>query len=228
MSKNVTIKVNRPDGSFIKNWEKAKFVGFSKKINSGLGACQIDLGEKFDYSGNDLNLNNEVKVLISDGNKKDLDGKIPDILDGSLKFSKLYLREEHRIKGFEPELYPEIPEEVLREGIVNAVAHRDWTINASIRLFIFKDRIEIRTPGKLPNTVTVESMKIGGCHILRNPTLYNLLYKIGMVTDTGSGVYRMHKIMKEKLNREIELYSTENEFILSIPRIQKNTGYETG
>ena len=150
--------------------------------------------------------------------KKDLDGKIPDIIENSSKFLRLYIREEHRIKGFEPELYPEIPESVLREGIVNAVAHRDYTINASIRLFIFDDRVEIRTPGKLPNTVTVESMKMAGSHVLRNPTLYNLLYKSGMVTDIGSGVYRMIKLMREKLNREIGLKVTETEFILSISR----------
>ena len=157
-------------------------------------------------------------ISVPPADKKDIDGKIPDILENSLKFLRLYLREEHRIKGFESELYPEIPEEVLREGIVNAVAHRDYTINASIRLFIFEDRIEIRTPGKLPNTVTIGSMKTG-CHVLRNSTIYNLLYKIGMVTDTGSGVYRMIKIIKEKLNKEVELNLTENEFILSIPRI---------
>ncbi|MBU4444255.1 putative DNA binding domain-containing protein [bacterium] len=157
-------------------------------------------------------------ISIPPSDRKDLEGKIPYIIDGSIKFLKLYLREEHRIKGFESELYHEIPEEVLREGIVNAIAHRDYTINASIRLFIFEDRIEIRTPGRLPNTVTIESMKIAGCHVLRNPTLYNLLYKIGMVTDTGSGVYRMIKTIKEKLNREIKLNTTETEFILSIPR----------
>lgn len=150
--------------------------------------------------------------------KKDLEGKIPDMLENSLKFLRLYLKERHKIKSFEPELYPEIPEEVLREGIVNAVTHRDYTINASIRLFIYIDRIEIRTPGRLPNTVTIESMKIGGSHVLRNPTIYNLLYKIGMVTDIGSGVFRMIKTMKEKLNKEIEFNLTETEFILSIPR----------
>jgi ATP-dependent DNA helicase RecG len=158
-------------------------------------------------------------ISIPPADKKDLDGKIQDILGNSLKFLGLYIREKHRIKGFEPELYPEIPKEVLREGIVNAIAHRDYTINAPIRLFIFEDRIEIRTPGRLPNTVTIESMKIAGCHVLRNPTLYNLLYKIGMVTDIGSGVYRMIKTIKEKLNKEVKLEPTETEFIVSIPRI---------
>ena len=159
-------------------------------------------------------------ISIPPLDKKDLEGKIPDILENSSKFLGLYIREKHRIKGFEPELYPELPEEVLREGIVNAIAHRDWTINAPIRLFIFEDRIEIRTPGRLPNTVTIESMKIAGCHVLRNPTLYNLLYKVGMVTDIGSGVYRMIKTIRERLNKEIKLNATETEFILSIPRMQ--------
>jgi len=158
-------------------------------------------------------------ISVPPSDKKDLDGKVPEILENSLKFLKLYLKEEHLIKSFESERYPEIPEEVLREGVVNAIVHRDYTVNASIRLFIFKDRIEIRTPGRLPNTVTIESMKIAGCHVLRNPTLYNLLYKIGMVTDIGSGVYRMIKTMKEKLNKEIDLNSTGTEFIVSIPRI---------
>ena len=158
-------------------------------------------------------------ISIPPADKKDLDGKIPYILENSSKFLGLYMKEKHQIKGFESEVYPEIPLEVFREGIVNAIAHRDYTINASIRLFIFEDRIEIRTPGRLPNTVTIESMKIAGCHVLRNPTLYNLLYKIGMVTDIGSGVYRMITTIRERLNKEIKLNATETEFILSIPRM---------
>ncbi len=158
-------------------------------------------------------------ISIPPADKKDLDGKIPDILENSSKFLGLYIKEKHQIKDFEPELYPEIPNKVFREGIVNAIAHRDYTINAPIRLFIFEDKIEIRTPGRLPNTVTIESMKIAGCHVLRNPTLYNLLYKVGMVTDIGSGVYRMIKTIRERLNKEIKLNVTETEFVLSIPRM---------
>ena len=156
-------------------------------------------------------------ISIPPADKKDLDGKIPDLIENSARYLRLYIKESHQIRGFEPELYPEIPETVLREGIVNAIAHRDYTINASIRLFIFEDRIEIRTPGTLPNSVTIESMKIAGSHVLRNPTLYNLLYKIGMVTDIGSGVFRMIKIMKEKTNMDIGLHLTETEFIVTIP-----------
>lgn len=64
--KNITIKVFRPNGDFIKVWENATFKGFRKEINSGLGPCVIELGEVFNYSGNDLKLNNEVKIYITD------------------------------------------------------------------------------------------------------------------------------------------------------------------
>jgi len=158
-------------------------------------------------------------VSIPPFDRKDLEGNISNILENSLKFLRLYLKEEHRIKGFEPELYPELPIEVLREGIVNAIAHRDYTIGASIRIFIFEDRIEIRTPGKLPNSVSIENMRTS-IHVLRNPIIYNFLNKMGMVTDVGSGVPRMIKIIRERLNKEVKLNATETEFILSIPRMQ--------
>lgn len=94
--------------------------------------------------------------------KKEITGRMDQILEFSMSFLKLYLKEEHRIKDLEPEAYLELPSEALREALVNAVAHRDYTISAPTRIFIFKDRVEFHTPGKLPNTVTIESMKIGG------------------------------------------------------------------
>lgn len=156
-------------------------------------------------------------LAIPPYDKKDLDGRILDILENALRYLKLYLREEHIIKGIESELYPELPEVVLREAVVNAIAHRDYTISASIRILIFEDRVEIRTPGKLPNTVTIDSMKMG-CHVLRNPTIYNLLYKTGMVTDTGSGIRRIIKLTKQSTGKEAGLEVTDSEFILTLPR----------
>jgi ATP-dependent DNA helicase RecG len=150
--------------------------------------------------------------------KKDITGRIPDILENTLKFINLYLREEHVINGFEPEIRREISPAALREAVVNAVAHRDYTVGGPIRVIIYEDRLEIRTPGKLPNSVTIESMKIGGSHILRNPTIYNLLYKMGMVTDLGSGVRRIITLVRSHSQKEVLLQETDNEFILTIPR----------
>lgn len=161
-------------------------------------------------------------ISIPPADKKDFEGKIPEMLENFMQYLRIYLKEEHKIKSLEPEAYPEIPEEAVREAIVNAVAHRDYTVRAPIRVFIFRDRIEFHSPGKLPNTVTIESIKIGGAHVLRNPTIYNLLSKMGLVTDLGSGVMRIIRLVKEHIGREVELKETETEFILIIPRRLKS------
>jgi hypothetical protein len=65
--KNISIKVYRPSGEFIKEWTGfASFSTFSKEINAGLGECIIDLAIPFGYSGNDLEVNNTVDILVSD------------------------------------------------------------------------------------------------------------------------------------------------------------------
>jgi len=150
--------------------------------------------------------------------KKEISGKLPKILEDAVAFLRLYLREEHKIEGFSPETEHEIPEVVLREAVVNALAHRDYTVMGSVRIFIFNDRVEVRTPGRLPNTVTIESIKYGGAHVPRNPTIYNLFAKMGMVTGIGSGVFRMIRIIRQHLHKEILLEQTETEFVLTIPR----------
>jgi ATP-dependent DNA helicase RecG len=164
-------------------------------------------------------------IAIPPTDKKEIIGKTSDLLEKTQTFLKLYLPEKHEIKGFESEIVFEIPEAALREAIVNAIAHRDYTISAPIRILIYEDRVEIITPGRLPNTVTIESMKVGGSHVLRNPTIYNLLSKMGMVTDLGSGVRRIIYLVKNHLNKEVDFLEMENEFILTIPRRSINYNF---
>jgi predicted HTH transcriptional regulator len=64
----------------------------------------------------------------------------------------------------------EIPQVALEEAVVNALVHRDYLINSSVRVFIFDNRVEIISPGKLPDTATIETIKVG-IQIVRNPVL---------------------------------------------------------
>lgn len=157
-------------------------------------------------------------ISIPPSDKKDFDGRIPEILENCMRFLKIYVKERHIIKGLEPEKYPEIEDFVLREALVNALAHRDYTISAPVRILVFKDRIEFRSPGKLPNTVTIENIKIGGAHVLRNPTIYNLLGKMGLVTDIGSGIKRIIDSVRKTVGKEVQFEVIESEFVLTIPR----------
>ncbi len=85
---------------------------------------------------------------------------------------------------------PEIPQAVFEELLVNALIHRDYLISAPIRLFIFDDRVEIISPGHLPNNLTIEKIRIGNSNI-RNPVLTSYVAK-GLLPykGIGSGIRR--------------------------------------
>ncbi len=93
-----------------------------------------------------------------------------------------YLEEGRRIDR------PAYPEEVLRETVVNALAHRDYSIAGSdIMIAIYADRLEVQSPGRLPNTVTIEGMK-RGLRYARNQNLVNIMRDYHYVEFRGMGV----------------------------------------
>ena len=82
----------------------------------------------------------------------------------------------------------EYPEEVIREALVNALVHRDYSIaGTDVTLAIFADRLEIQSPGHLPNTVTPDGMR-AGMRYARNQTLVNIMRDYGYVEARGMGV----------------------------------------
>lgn len=82
----------------------------------------------------------------------------------------------------------EYPEEVVREVVANALVHRDYSIaGTDIALTIYADRLEVQSPGRLPNTVTVEGMK-SGARYARNQILVNVMRDYGYVDSRGMGV----------------------------------------
>jgi ATP-dependent DNA helicase RecG len=148
---------------------------------------------------------------------KELTGRLFDVIDQAQRFLRLHLPVPHEIRGFEPEARPELPEEALREAIVNAVAHRDYTVHGPIRLFVFDDRIEIHTPGRAPNTVDEAAMR-AGIHVVRNPHIYARLSDAGLVTRAGSGIRRMSRLVREATGRDIGLDLRDFEVLLTLPR----------
>jgi ATP-dependent DNA helicase RecG len=149
--------------------------------------------------------------------QKRIEGSVRQMLEDSMRFLEIHLRRTHKIKRLEPEAKSELPVEVLREALVNALAHRDYTISAPIRVVVFSDRVEIHTPGQLPNGVTVESIRLG-VHVLRNPTIYNIFLKLGLVTDAGSGVPRMIRLTRQATNQEPDFRVVGHEFVVALPR----------
>jgi ATP-dependent DNA helicase RecG len=156
-------------------------------------------------------------ISIVPQDQKRVEGRILPVLEDTLRFLNIHLGRPHIIRGLEPEVHPELPVGALREALVNALAHRDYTVSAPIRVIMFDDRLEIRTPGQLPNTVTVESLRYG-IHVLRNPAMYNMFLRSGLVTDAGSGIPRMIRLIREVVGQEPGFHLEGNEFVVRFPR----------
>lgn len=122
---------------------------------------------------------------------EDIESTLAEQFKGTMGFLKRNLRKRQNGQNFNFPGILEIPEIALEEAIVNALAHRDYLISSSIRVFIFDNRVEIISPGKLPNTATVESIR-AGIQIVRNSVLISFVPKIGIpYRGLGSGVPRM-------------------------------------
>jgi len=125
--------------------------------------------------------------IVQDSNYQ-LDAlKIRGPLDDQIRQAMVFLRrnqvvaatkEPHRIEK------PQFSERAVFEAIVNAVAHRDYSIHGSkIRFFLFDDRLELYSPGSLPNTVTVESLPLR--QATRNELITSLLAECPVAEGTG-------------------------------------------
>jgi ATP-dependent DNA helicase RecG len=109
--------------------------------------------------------------------------------DGGMSFLQ---RWNSRIQGegsFNQPGQVEVPQTVFEELLINALIHRDYFIKDSIKIFIFDDRIEIHSPGKLPNSLTVEQMR-RGLRRSRNALLTSFAPELLNYRGIGSGVLR--------------------------------------
>lgn len=148
--------------------------------------------------------------------KKVIVGRIQDIAENTLTVIKNNILSPSIIKDLkrtEKEPYPLV---VLREALVNSLVHRNYSIYGSkIRIFMFSDRVEFRSPGRLPNTVTIEKMKIG-VSFARNPFLVKYMENMRFIDQLGRGIPLILKNMKATSNIEPKLQELGDEFILTL------------
>ncbi len=111
----------------------------------------------------------------------------------------------------------EYPEQVVREALANALVHRDYSVaGTDVTLTIFADRLEVQSPGRLPNTVTVEGMKCG-IRYARNQTLVNVMCDYGYVEARGMGVRnKMIRGMRAHSGTEPDLIEEEHRFTVRL------------
>lgn len=148
--------------------------------------------------------------------KKVITGRIQDIAEQLMVVLKNNMRTPSVINGLKREEKEEYPSLVLREAIVNTLVHRNYSIRGSkIRILMFEDRVEFHSPGRLPNTVTIEKMKIGISYA-RNPFLVKYMENLRYIDQLGRGIPMIIKSMKEVGAKEPYLQEFGEEFILTL------------
>ena len=177
-----------------------------------------------------------IRLLVFPGTDMDYDANLDEVLD--IPFVGLKERRERqfieqslpnrvlsylqphisreRLEGMQRRRYWDYPTEVIRELLVNAFAHRDWTRPSDVQLTIFADRLEVHSPGSLPNGVTIEKAK-EGLRVPRNPNIVNILRDYDFIEHRGMGIRRKVIPLTKSHNRtEPEFEATEDYFKVTL------------
>lgn len=120
--------------------------------------------------------------------RHDFDGDILELIEEAEKYALKNIHIGMRLEGLRRVDVPEIPLKAIREALVNAFCHRDWRDPDFVQVAVFRDRLEIRSPGKLYGGLTFDEIRQGNVSRRRNPKIAELLRRIHLVEAWGRGV----------------------------------------
>ena len=135
---------------------------------------------------------------------------------GTMAYFREHLNTEYVIRGGPREEILELPEEALREAILNALAHRDYRLTGAIQVHIFYDRVEMLNPGSLVSGLRIEDL--GHVSRPRNPLLFGLMDRMELVENVGSGIKRIRDAMNEYGLRPPVIRTAETWFSITFRR----------
>ena len=176
---------------------------FASTVTQFFSNCRIRF---IRYDGTSAEVGTRMNI-IKDVN---IEEPLPRLIEKAKQFLSIQLREFTALdpKTGQFKTQPEYPEFAWLEGIVNAVTHREYALSGNyIRVTMYDDRLEILSPGKLPNLVTVDNIQ--ETRFSRNPQIARVLTEFGFVRELNEGVKRIYADMKEQ-NLESPIY-TETE-----------------
>ncbi len=145
---------------------------------------------------------------------EDMRGTIPELFEKAVAFLLRNLKKTQQGQNFNMPGKLEVSKIALEEILQNALIHREYFKNAAIRVLLFDNRIEIISPGNLPNSLTVENIKFGNS-VIRNNLLASYCVNAMPYRGLGSGIRRA---VKEQPNIEFTNDVDGLQFIVTIPR----------
>ena len=137
-----------------------------------------------------------------------------------------YLDMRNRTKASFDGLYRkdvrDYPEEALREALLNAIVHRDYSYSAGTLISVYEDRVEFVSVGGLPEGISLDDIMLG-LSICRNPGLSAVFYRLGLIEAYGTGIAKIMTAYAE-CNRKPEIRVSGNAFKITLPN--RNMGTE--
>jgi ATP-dependent DNA helicase RecG len=128
--------------------------------------------------------------------QKEFTGPLYRQVEEAMKFAHIYIALSGKVEGLQRIDRYEVPLEVIREAIVNAVVHRDYSISGSdIKFAIFDNRIEVTSPGALPRSLEIEDI-IAGRSEIRNKVIARFFKEIEFIEQWGNGIRKMFRLLR--------------------------------
>lgn len=149
--------------------------------------------------------------------RKEFDGSVLEQIENAITFLIQHLNIGAEIKGlYRKDIY-EIPKEILRELVTNAVMHRNYLLSSYIQICIFDDRIEIVSPGGIFGGLTIQDI-LEGRSSVRNEVLADAFLKMQLVEHWGTGLKRIREICVENDIEEPSYTATSSFFTATVKR----------
>lgn len=210
-----TFKENKKEFSEEKllNLGLVKKEGNTLKATRGLG---IILGIYENTNINCARFKGKTMDIFLD--KKEFTGNLFEKIENIQMFFENHLNLSSKFENFQRKDILEIPMLALREGIINAILHRDYSNQGrDIKIGIYDDVVEIVSPGGLPSTLTIEQIYSGRSEI-RNRVLAKIFKEFNFIEKWGSGINRMINLCKNANLKAPEIKETGDSVVLTFYR----------
>jgi len=156
--------------------------------------------------------------------RKDLRGPLLGILREMEKLVSVNNRiRTIQEKGFGQLEFPDLSWEVAREAVLNAVTHRDYFIRQGVQVALYRDRLEIVSPGGFVGGITPENI-LRHPPVHRNELLARALQSVGLVNRVGLGVDRIYEVLL-RLGKDVPRYSADEAHVRLVVPLQTHEGF---
>lgn len=209
-------------------FEKAS--AFFQKRNVEFGKAQMRtlhlIGKDDTYTNLAFLLSDQcthmLKLAVFEGSRKsvfrdrrELSGSLLDQLEEAFDYIDRYNRVRAEFSGLDRVDKRDYPSEAIREALLNAIVHRDYSFGEPTLISIFEDRIEFVTIGGLVKGITLGDVKLG-VSVLRNQYLANIFYRLRLIEAYGTGILKINESYDDSIAKPL-IETTSNAFKITLP-----------